>query len=68
MTRRRSSLTPRSAGKSPAASISDLRDTETLLTLYNVDMLFVGGPDVGGWDPIPGLNAFTRPETITPPG
>jgi hypothetical protein len=31
-------------------------------------MLFVAGPDIGGWDPIPGLNAFTRPETITPAG
>jgi peptide/nickel transport system substrate-binding protein len=48
--------------------ITELRDTQTLLSLFNVDMLFVAGPDIGGWDPIPGLNAFTRPETITPAG
>jgi len=48
--------------------ITKLRDDYSLLTLYNVDMLFVAGPKVGGWEAIPGLNAFTRPETITPAG
>lgn len=46
--------------------ITKMRDDYSMLTLYDVDMLFVAGPTIGGWDPIPGLNAFTRPETLKP--
>lgn len=46
--------------------IAALKDDTIVITLFTADMLFAAGPRVGSWDPIPGLNAFSGFETITP--
>jgi peptide/nickel transport system substrate-binding protein len=46
--------------------ISALRNDSIVLPLFTADMVFVAGPRVGSWTPIPGLNAFSGFETITP--
>lgn len=48
--------------------ISALQDDTIVISLFTADMVFVAGPGVGAWDPIPGLNAFSGFETITPAG
>ncbi len=46
--------------------ISALARDSIVLPLFTADMAFVAGPRIGEWNPIPGLNAFSGFETITP--
>lgn len=46
--------------------IGALKDDTIVVTLFSADMVFVAGPRVASWEPIPGLNAFSGFETITP--
>jgi peptide/nickel transport system substrate-binding protein len=46
--------------------ISTLARDSIVLPLFTANMAFVAGPRIGNWDPVPGLNAFSGFETITP--
>jgi hypothetical protein len=46
--------------------IQALAEKTIVIPLFTVDMAFVAGPRVGSWDPVPGLNAFSGFETVTP--
>jgi peptide/nickel transport system substrate-binding protein len=46
--------------------IASLRDDYITLTLFTADLPFIVGPEVGDWEPIPGLDEMTGLETVTP--
>jgi peptide/nickel transport system substrate-binding protein len=48
--------------------ISALRDDYIAITLFTADLPFVVGPEVGAWNPIPGLDEMTGLETVKPKG
>jgi peptide/nickel transport system substrate-binding protein len=48
--------------------ISALRDDYIALTLFTADLPFIVGPEVGDWEPIPGLDEMTGLDTVTPKG
>lgn len=46
--------------------VSALASDFIVLPLFTADMAFVAGPRINDWTPIPGLNAFSGFETVTP--
>jgi peptide/nickel transport system substrate-binding protein len=48
--------------------ISALRDDYIALTLFTVDLPIIVGPEIGSWDPVPGLDEITGLETVKPKG
>jgi ABC-type transport system substrate-binding protein len=47
-------------------TITHMRDNVHPISLFTVNELFVAGPKVGSWDPIPGMNVMSRLETVLP--
>jgi len=46
--------------------IATLRDDYIVLTLFTIDLPTIVGPEVGEWQPLPGLDEMTALETVTP--
>jgi peptide/nickel transport system substrate-binding protein len=45
---------------------TNLRDDVASIPLFTTHMVFVQGPDICCWEPIPGVNTFTKLETVEP--